>query len=105
MVSEGGQKDRGEMALAANIFNNYLSKIEDVTLCLLCSDNNSLGADSLLYNKERSKSLGSTQRNAPSKNYLKPTVNRNTKDLHSDTEGPLTYLMKPGMFWKLNCSI
>lgn len=30
---------------------------------------------------------------------------RNEKDLHSDTEGPLTYLMKPGMFWKLNCSI
>lgn len=63
------------MALEANIFNNYLSKIEDVTLCLLCSDNNSPAADSLLYKKERSKSPGSTQRNALSKNYLKPTVN------------------------------
>lgn len=39
------------MALEANIFNNYLSKIEDVTLCLLCSDNNSPAADSLLYKR------------------------------------------------------
>lgn len=74
MVSEG-EKDRGEMALAASIFNNYLSKTEDATLCFLCPDNISLEADSLLYNKERSKSLGSTQRNALSKNHLKPTVN------------------------------
>lgn len=63
------------MALAANIFNNYLSKTEDATLCLLCSNNISLAEDSLLYNKQRLKSLGSTQRNAHSKNYLKPTVN------------------------------
>lgn len=76
MVSEGGEKkDRGEMALAANAFNDYLSKTEDATLYLLCSDNLSLAADSLLYNKERSKPLGPAQRNAPSKNHLKPTVN------------------------------
>lgn len=76
MVSEGGEKkDRGEVAPAANVFSNYLSKTEDATLYLLCSDNISLAADSLLYNKERSKPLGPAQRSAPSKNHLKPSVN------------------------------
>lgn len=63
------------MALAANIFSNYLQKLKMLLFICYALINISLAADSLLYNKERSKPLGPAQRNAPSKNHLKPSVN------------------------------
>lgn len=106
--SQEKKKDGGEMALAANIFyqfNNKVSESEDAILYLPCSGNNSLEPDSCYVTNLGQNLLGHPKEKLLARNISNTLWIRNEKDLHSDTECPLPYLMKLGMFWKLNCSI
>lgn len=109
MVSEAGEKeDRGEMALAANIFNNLTITYQKVKMlfCICYASITSLSNQTACYTTNRGRNLlGQPKEMLLARNISSPLWIRNQKDLHSDTECPLTYLMKLGMFWKLNRSI
>lgn len=73
---------------------------ENAILSLLCTDNISLEPDSMLCNGGQNL-MGQPKEMPLARNISSPMWMRNKEDLHSDTECPLTYLMKLGMVLKV----